>query len=289
MTTRLYESCYGYCGTSFGALRLWRVLFDKNQPKFDATRDSTPVNDPPKVVGRRAWHHHRPSPSSADNEHREQQQVSETMDTLQPAEKRQRISYNSHLASFRELNILLVGTSDLSQPFAAALLQVQFDRYNPHDNEDAAVSALKRQCLSSLPIKRYVHTAEEWSEVPQNTRMDHIVVLVSPSNVDASLRRLTQAASILGKIYVELQRVSVLLMMEPVHGYRDAEPITSRLRKKRRKESLFAAPVPSFPCQLRDRNSHLAVSRIILQRIKLGTRQGSSSMPCVSPLLFANY
>lgn len=219
----------------------------------------------------------------------EQPPSPETMESPQPVKKRQRISHNSNLPS-RELNILLVGPADLCQPVASALLQAQIAHHRQRRNDDAAVTALRRLCFSEKPMKQHVHMAEEWSEVPQQIRMDHVVILTSPTNVDASLKRLKQAASVLEESYVSLQRVSVVLMMEPVHGFRDAEPITSRLRKKRRKEaSLFTAPVPCFPCQLQEHNSHLAVSRMILQRTKLGTRHGSSSMLTVSPLVFANY
>jgi hypothetical protein len=199
------------------------------------------------------------------------------------------------------LNVLLVGPSDLCQPIASALLQVKFDRraHKRHDKDDAAVAALRRHCSFEKPTQqRNIHMVEEWSEFlprinnKEDVCMDHVVLVVTPSNVDASLRRLKEAANVLEDSYVALQRVSVVLMMEPVHGFRDAEPITSRLfRRKRRKEqaSLFSAPVPHFPCQVQERKSHLAVSRMILQRAKLGIRHGSSTLPNVSPMIFASY
>lgn len=219
----------------------------------------------------------------------------------EPPAKRQRLSYNSSVASGDELNVLLVGSSDLCQPIATALLQVKFDRRarKRHDKDDAAVAALRRHCSFEKPTQqRKVHMVEEWSEfLPRtntnknNVCMDHVVLVVTPSNVDASLRRLKEAANVLEDSCVALQRVSVVLMMEPVHGFRDAEPITSRLfrRKRKREASLFGAPVPHFPCQVQERKSHLAVSRMILQRAKLGIRQGSSTLPNVSPMIFASY
>lgn len=203
------------------------------------------------------------------------------------AEKQQFISYTSCLPSSSELHILLLGPSDLCQPLAAALLRVQFDRTRRRRDDDAAVAALRRQQSTR---KRHVHLSEDWSDVPHDIRMDHIVLVVSPSDIESSLRLLKKAASVLSHSYVIFQRVSVVLMMDPVHGLRDAEPLTSSLRPRRRKDqSLFGAPVPCFPCQLQERYSHLAVSRMVLQRAKLGTRHGSRSMLFVSPLVFANY
>lgn len=183
--------------------------------------------------------------------------------------------------------MLLLGPPDLCQPLAAALLRVQFDRTRRRRNDDPAVAALRRPQSTR---KRHVHMSEDWSEVPHDIRMDHIVLVVAPSDIESSLKRLKKAASVLDASYVTLQRVSVVLMMDPVHGLRDAEPLTSSLSPRRRKDkSLFGASVPCFPCQLQERYSHLVVSRMVLQRAKLGTRHGSRSMPFVSPLIFANY
>jgi hypothetical protein len=210
-------------------------------------------------------------------------------DTPVTDEKQQRISYNSCLPSSSELNVLLLGPSDLCQPLASALLRVQFDRprWRRCDNDDAAVAALRRP---QLKRKRHVHMSEDWNTFPHDIRMDHIVLVVSPSDIEPSLTLLKKAASVLDASYVTLQRVSVVLMMDPVHGLRDAEPLTSFLKPRKRNEKrLFGAPVPCFPCQLQERSSHLAVSRILLQRTKLGTRHGSRSTPFTSPLVFANY
>lgn len=223
-------------------------------------------------------------------------------------QKRQRLSYNSSDSTPHELNMLLVGPSDLCQPLASALLQVKFDRHRRRSTrkDDAAIAALRRQQLdpssfNSNQRQRHVHMVEDWDVFlskpnnKSNTCMNHVVVLTTPSNVEASIKRLQKTATVLDESYAILQRVSVVIMMEPIHGFRDAEPIAYRLRhKKKRKRnaqssSLFSAPVACFPCQLQEQNSHFAVSRMILQRAKLGIRHGSASMPCVSPLVFATY
>lgn len=208
-------------------------------------------------------------------------------DTSVTEKKQQRISYNSCLPSSPELNILLLGASDLCQPLASGLLRVQFDRARRRWDDDAAVTALRRP---QWKRKRHVHMSEDWDDVDRDIRMDHIVLLVSPSDIESSLKLLKKAAIVLDASYVTLQRVSVVLMMDQVHGLQDAERLTSILKPRKRKEkSLFVAPVLCFPCQLQERSSHLAVSRMLLQRTKLGTRHGSRSTPFTSPLVFANY
>jgi hypothetical protein len=208
-------------------------------------------------------------------------------DTPLIEEKQQRISYNSCLPSSSELNVLLLGPSYLCQPLASGLLRVQFDRERRRCDDDAAVAALRRP---QLKRKRHVHMSENWKDVVNDIRMDHIVLVVSPLDIESSLKLLKKAASLLDASYVTLQRVSVVLMMDQAHGLRDAQRLTSILKPRKRQEKrLFRAPVPCFPCQLQQRSSHLAVSRMLLQRTKLGTRHGSHSTPFTSPLVFANY
>lgn len=201
----------------------------------------------------------------------------------------QRLSYNSCLpVSPSELNLVLVGPSKLCKPLASALVHHHVDRRRTH-HTDAAIAALEKRRVSKSP-RRNIHMIEDWNDFPQHIPIHHVVIVVSPTNVEKSIQRLKRAADVLDESYVSLQRISVVLMLEPTHGVRDSQPITSLLNQKTTSDHqsslLFQSPVSCFPCQLQHRSSHLTVSRILLQRIKLASRSGRH---VVSPMLFANY
>ena len=189
--------------------------------------------------------------------------------------ERPKLSYNSQLPSSScNSGMLLVGPSRLTQPLASALLQVQFDPRTGHGSRDAAIEALRKHCVNS-PSKRTIHTVESLEEKSWRFRMDHIVFLTTTAPGERE-ETFYLANQWLHDDYLLFQRVTIVQVHE------SGADVDEHMKK------CTNAKIPTLQMQLEDPISLLTVSRMLLQRTKLGTRQGNQTIPHISPLIFGN-
>jgi len=223
----------------------------------------------------------------------------------------------------RGLDVLLVGPSHLCQPFAESLLRHEERNTNPPSKNDVAVEALRSYLEDTNPIPklpRRVHMIERlenWGTTVDHPRrrMDHVVLVVSQSNVEESQTCIKEAAKYLDDDYALLQRLSIVTILDTNSDYRSAswESFLTTIRssgggggsggggKRKRHQhpkqsppKLFPSPVPVFQYR---RISHreidtdesslwaeqAAVSHMIWERVKSGIRE--TPFPS-SPLVF---
>jgi hypothetical protein len=195
-----------------------------------------------------------------------------------PNEKQELFSYVAKPPSVG-IDILVVGPSKLTKSLASALIQVQFDSSKrPIINEnDAAIEALRKHCFASLPTnKRTIHTVERLRGKEWPFRMDHIVIVSAPD--DLGRDGVTETIRMLHDDYIIYQRVSVVQVLDYDHPQQDVSPDTS-----------YSSSIATFQLFVRDTNSLLTAARILLQRTKVGIREGSPTVSHISPLLFGSY
>jgi hypothetical protein len=246
------------------------------------------------------------------------------------------MSYNAALPS-PGCHILIVGPSHLASPLASALLRVQMD--TPDTNATTlphALAALDRlynrnggSYNSDDPFhrQRQIHMAESWSDWMSSTttsRMDHVILVVSPQDVPSGQRLLIESAKRLHEDYLIYPRSSIVSMLMPSNLPAESmleDPWKKRRRLDEDESSVLLPGVPVFFCwgpsssllsssslpsssngaasrnddeeyDYRDgnqsettRSSLLMVARMILQRAWVGTRQGNSQVPPTCPLI----
>jgi len=184
-------------------------------------------------------------------------------------------SYKAKLPSTGR-SILLVGASHLTQSLAAALVQVQFDEPSAaaKQHDDPAIEALRKHCCTTPTTRqRHVHTMEVLQPQEWKNRIDHIVLVTTPQD-EANL--LEEASGMLSYDYVLLQRVTLVQVREGA----SSEHRTIHRRTINNKLG------PTFHLQLESPTSHLTVARMLWQRTKLGTREGTPTLSHVNPILF---
>ena len=213
----------------------------------------------------------------------------------------------SNASSISNLNgraVLLVGPDCWTQPLSSALLQVQFDRHpvaektltttnhrtTNNNNVNSAVEALRRHCCYDPP-KRLIHTVESLENASWNFRMDHIVLL-SPAPAYATLCLPSDQPSdmfhqhdsihrLLHEDYILYQRVT------KVHVHELGRVMNTDKNWTMEQNRNMMHMMPTVLNVYLDSPSSLAtVARMIWQRTKVGTRQGTPVLPHVSPLLF---
>jgi hypothetical protein len=210
------------------------------------------------------------------------------------------LSYKAKLPSTGR-DLLLVGASHLTQSLAAALVQVRFDQSKgsgnavnnydkQHKQEDPAIEALRKHCcFNSTTRQRHVHTAETLQQLDDNeawneTRIDHIAYVISTSQQVATSKQevLEEARQVLSDDYILLQRVTIVEVQEGSSN--DQRPSMMRTAA-----TVSNNNFPTFQLQLDSPSSHLTVARMLWQRTKLGTREGTPTLPHVNPVMFGTY
>ena len=216
--------------------------------------------------------------------------------------ERTKLSYSAKLPSCNNSNlcgreVLLVGPNRWTQPLAAALLVVQFDgpvrstaaaeTTTTTVTKNPAVEALRRHCFHDPP-KRVIHTVESLEDKSWNFRMDHVVLLNAASNnstlpSDQSADDVCHHPSInflLREDYILFQRVTKVHVHE-IGGLWNRRTI--RMQEGEEKQVMM---IPTLNLYLESPSSLATVAIMILQRTKVGTREGTPVLPHVSPIIF---
>eukprot|EP00546_Thalassionema_frauenfeldii_P016207 CAMPEP_0178902674 /NCGR_PEP_ID=MMETSP0786-20121207/4736_1 /TAXON_ID=186022 /ORGANISM="Thalassionema frauenfeldii, Strain CCMP 1798" /LENGTH=133 /DNA_ID=CAMNT_0020573967 /DNA_START=304 /DNA_END=705 /DNA_ORIENTATION=+ len=129
--------------------------------------------------------------------------------------------------------------------------------------------------------KRHIHTLESLSEAKRvGCRFDHVVLVTSCKEKEQNV---IEAKQMLHDNYIVMQRVSLVEVQETENANYD---MTTQNDDESSED--IAGLIPTFSLHLDDQASFSAISRIIIQRAKLGIRDGSSTFPHVSPLIFAD-
>lgn len=222
--------------------------------------------------------------------------------------ERPKLSYSATLPSCNNNNlygrsVLLVGPNRWTQPLAAALLKVQFDgpvqstavatgtpTTTPTTAIDPAVEALRRHVFH-CPPKRVIHTVESLEDPRWSFRMDHIVILSAASTNstipsgqsgdDAYHHRSTNR--LLHEDYTLYQRST------KVHVHEIGGPMNRRTIRMQERGEEETTLIQTLNLYLESPSSLATVARMILQRTKVGTREGTSVLPHVSPMIFGTY
>ena len=151
---------------------------------------------------------------------------------------------------------------------------------------DPAVEALRRHCFQNPP-KREIHTVESLENPMCFFRMDHVVLLHAASTDstipsgqagdDVSHHR--SINRLIHDDYTFFQRVTNV----HVHEIGPMNRVSYRMQQGEEEEMI---KIPTLNLHLESPSSLATVARMILQRSKAGTREGTSVLPHVSPMIF---
>ena len=192
--------------------------------------------------------------------------------------------------------------------------------HNNNDTSDPAVEALRRHCCHDPP-KRRIHTVEslssyllEHNNMDWNFRMHHIVLLSPastktivpkdhiepPPSIDKDNMIHTTATTttcnesidrLLHQDYTLYQRVTNV----QVHDIGDPQSQSHGKTTTGRKDGILVPDeetnrmsrlIPTLHLYLESPTSLAIVARMLWQRTKVGTREGTPVLPHVSPLIF---
>lgn len=186
------------------------------------------------------------------------------------------------------IDILLVGPFHYTQPLASSLLHVKSDENSQgwSNSADPAIEALRKHCCSydSPMKKRHIHTLESLSKAKRvGCRFDHVVLVTSSKEKQ---KNVIEAKQMLHDNYIVMQRVSLVEVQETENANYDMTRVPTQNDDESSED--IDGLIPTFSLHIDDQASFSAISRIIIQRAKLGIRDGSSTLPHVSPLIFAD-